>query len=89
MLEELYGLYLGVYAQSEIHFDLLTRDFFAGLLQSREIGGVVFCYRHDGELVGYNICLEHGGMLIDKYIGLRYPQARELDLYFVSWFGEP
>ncbi|MFR1532223.1 MAG: hypothetical protein ACLSTO_00015 [Bilophila wadsworthia] len=48
MLEELYGLYLGVYAQSEIHFDLLTRDFFAGLLQSREIGGVVFCYRHDG-----------------------------------------
>ena len=49
-------------------------------------GGVVFCYRHDGELVGYNICLEHGGMLIDKYIGLRYPQARELDLYFVSWF---
>ena len=32
-----------------------------------------------------NICLEHGGMLIDKYIGLRYPQARELDLYFVSW----
>ena len=86
VLEELYGLYLGVYAQSEIHFDLLTRDFFAGLLQSREIGGVVFCYRHDGELVGYNICLEHGGMLIDKYIGLRYPQARELDLYFVSWF---
>lgn len=47
---------------------------------------MVFCYRHDGELVGYNICLEHGGMLIDKYIGLRYPQARELDLYFVSWF---
>lgn len=46
----------------------------------------MFCYRHDGELVGYNICLEHGGMLIDKYIGLRYPQARELDLYFVSWF---
>lgn len=86
VLEELYGLYLGVYGQSEIHFDLLTRDFFAGLLQSREIGGVVFCYRHDGELVGYNICLEHGGMLIDKYIGLRYPQARELDLYFVSWF---
>ena len=86
VLEELYGLYLGVYAQSEIHFDLLTRDFFAGLLQSREIGGVVFCYRHEGELVGYNICLEHGGMLIDKYIGLRYPQARELDLYFVSWF---
>lgn len=33
---ELYGLYLGVYAQA-IHFDLLMRDFFAGLLQSREI----------------------------------------------------
>ena len=24
-------------------------------------------------------------MFIDKYIGLRYPLARELNLYFVSW----
>ena len=86
LLDILYTLYLGVFAQSEIHFDLLTRDFFAALLQSRGIEGVVFCYRHGGELVGYNICLIHNGMLIDKYIGLRYPLARELDLYFVSWF---
>ena len=25
-------------------------------------------------------------VLIDKYIGMVYPQARELNLYFVSWF---
>lgn len=30
VLEELYGLYLGVYAQSEIHFDLLTPGFLRG-----------------------------------------------------------
>jgi hypothetical protein len=25
-------------------------------------------------------------MLIDKYVGFRYPEAREANLYFVSWF---
>ena len=85
-LDTLYSLYQEVFAQSEIHFDLLTRDFFTALFQSRTIPGVVFLYSCGGELAGYNLCLEHNGMLIDKYIGLHYPLARELDLYFVSWF---
>jgi uncharacterized protein len=25
-------------------------------------------------------------MLLDKYVGFAYPQAREFNLYFVSWF---
>lgn len=86
-VDELYELYLQVYEQSEIHFDLLTRDFFSALLQSRDIHGVVFLYRKDGELAGWNLCLIHNGLFIDKYIGLRYPLARELNLYFVSWMA--
>lgn len=86
-LDELYAMYLAVFAQSEIHFDLLSRDFFAALLQSRECGGVVFFYRHEGRLAGYNICLVRNGMLIDKYIGFAYPLARDLNLYFISWMA--
>ena len=82
---ELYAMYLAVYEQSQIHFDLLSPAFFAALLCSREVEGVVVCYRYGGMLVGYNICLIHNGLFIDKYIGFRYPLARELNLYFMSW----
>lgn len=84
-LGELYSMYSEVYAQSVIHFDLLSPSFFAALLGSGDIRGVVVCYRHHGVLAGYNICLVHGGLFIDKFIGFRYPLARELNLYFVSW----
>ena len=89
IVDEFYALYTEVFEQSLIHFDLLSRDFFAALLQSRYIEGVVLRYRlreaDGGTTVGYNLCLIHNGRLIDKYIGLRYPRARELNLYFISW----
>ena len=84
-LKQLYDMYLAVYEQSNIHFDLLSPEFFATLLQNESIPGVVFLYRHEGILAAYNICLTHNFMLIDKYIGFNYPLARELNLYFISW----
>ncbi|MCV4698680.1 GNAT family N-acetyltransferase, partial [Escherichia coli] len=75
-----YALYEAVYAQSELHFDHLTRDFFATVLRDAVAGGIVLEYRLDGELVGWNLCFEHDGRLVDKYIGLRYPQARDCNL---------
>ena len=82
-----YTLFDAVYMQSEIHFDKLTRAFFADLLRDAGNGGIVFEYRglESGALLGWNLCFEHGGKLIDKYIGMSYPAAREANLYFVSW----
>ena len=80
-----HALFDNVYAQSEIHFDRLTAPFFRALLQDADSGGVVFVYRHAGQMIGWNLCYEHGGKLIDKYVGFAYPQAREHNLYFVSW----
>lgn len=82
-----YALFDAVYAQSEIHFDKLTRGFFADLLRDADNGGMVFEYRDQQSqaLLGWNLCFEQGGKLIDKYIGLSYPAAREANLYFVSW----
>lgn len=84
-LDAYYALFDAVYAQSEIHFDRLSRAFFARILRDGASGGVVFVYRHAGRMIGWNLCYEHGGKLIDKYIGLSYPAAREHNLYFVSW----
>ncbi|WOE31857.1 MULTISPECIES: GNAT family N-acetyltransferase [unclassified Acinetobacter] len=84
--QQLYALYFAVYQQSEIHFDLLTAEFFDEILQDSQSGGCVFCYWDQDILVGYNICYQYGDKLIDKYIGMNYPLAKEHNLYFISWF---
>ena len=84
--EAFYALYLDVYAQSEIHFDRLSRGFFDAVLQDASLGGVVFVYRVDGRMIGWNLCFVVGEALVDKYIGFDYPAARDWNLYFVSWF---
>lgn len=84
-LQECYALYLNVHAQSEVHFDLLSKPFLDGLLRDRNSGGRMFLYFADDQLIGWNLCYVYEGKLVDKYIGFLYPQAREHNLYFVSW----
>ncbi|WP_266169413.1 GNAT family N-acetyltransferase [Dyella subtropica] len=86
VVDAYYRLYENVYAQSEIHFDKLSRDFFAAVLRDASHGGVAFVYRHQDETIGWNLCFAIDGKLIDKYVGFAYPQAREQNLYFTSWF---
>jgi uncharacterized protein len=85
-LADFYKMYLNVYEQSEIHFDLLSPAFFKALLQDNSNNGRIFIYKSGEDLIGYNICFVHNNMLVDKYVGFLYPQAREANLYFVSWF---
>jgi len=87
LVDSYYALYQNVYAQSEVHFDRLTRPFFAALLRDDSTGGIVFEYRNadGGALLGWNLCFDDGKRLVDKYIGFSYPESRQLNLYFVSW----
>jgi predicted N-acyltransferase len=85
VLDELYALYLEVYAQSEIHFDRLTPEFFRAVLQDASLHGRLFLYYNAEQLIGYNLCFIHANMLVDKYVGFRYPAARDFNLYFISW----
>ncbi|ALM87150.1 GNAT family N-acetyltransferase [Bordetella sp. N] len=87
LVDRYYTLYQDVYAQSDIHFDRLTRPFFASILRDGSTGGVVFEYRYrkTGSLLGWNLCFDDGERLIDKYIGFAYPESRLMNLYFVSW----
>ena len=41
--------------------------------------------RMDGQLVSFNIFLEEKNRIIGKYIGMRYPLAREHNIYFLNW----
>ncbi len=86
MVARFYALYCNVYEQSEIHFDLLSLNFFRSVLRDASSGGKVFVYLLKGELIGYNLCFVENGMLMDKYVGFVYPKARDFNLYVVSWF---
>lgn len=79
------ALYEQVYAQSEVHFDHLEAEFFRALFEDADNGGVMFVYRHQQRMIGWNLCFEHAGALVDKYVGFDYPAARDLNLYAVSW----
>ncbi len=84
-IDAFHALYCNVYAQSELHFDFLDRNFFAAVLRDSQSGGIVFIYRNDERMIGWNLCFEHGDALVDKFLGLVYPDARDHDLYAVSW----
>lgn len=80
-----FSLYLEVFAQSEVHFDRLGSAFFDAVLQDARSGGIVFVYRREGRLIGWNLCFVQGDALVDKYVGFSYPAARDNNLYFISW----
>lgn len=84
-IDAFHQLFANVHAQSEVHFDELTRDYLAALLREPEGDGVVFVYRRDGRMIGWNLCYLWRDALVDKYVGFAYPQAREHNLYALSW----
>ena len=86
ILATFYEQYLNVYRKSTIHFDLLSAGFWRALLQDADSRGIVFMYCAGGEMIGYNVCFVENGALVDKYVGFAYPQAREHNVYIVSWF---
>ncbi|MEN5016362.1 GNAT family N-acetyltransferase [Erwinia sp. Eh17-17] len=83
---QLYQQYLAVWHQSELHFDRLSANFFDHVLTDADSDGRLFCYWHQGELAGFNLCYLYQRRLIDKYIGFDYALAPKFNLYFVSWF---
>lgn len=86
MARILYALYLNVFDKSEIHFDKLSFPFFKKVLQDKKNCGIVFLYRHQDKIIGFNICFRVRDYLVDKYIGFLYPDAQQFNLYFLSWF---
>jgi predicted N-acyltransferase len=85
-IQYFYNLYLNVYNGSSIHFDKLTLNFFKSILQSSESGGIVFVFKHDDKIIGYTICFSGDDYFNYKYIGQVYPDSRNFNLYYVSWF---
>ena len=84
-VDEALALYLQTYARSPLQFEKLTRDFLLRLGAEMPERSRFFLWRQNGRLVAFSLCLVHDGAIYDEYLGLDYPIALELHLYFVTF----
>ncbi len=68
-------------------FDEVPATYFREVMRNCDGKAEVMLARADGELVSFNISLTEPNRLLAKYIGMRYPAARQHNLYFVNWMA--
>jgi len=91
ILDDIYPLYLQVYARSQLHFEKLDRDYFRRLSREMPDKCRFFVWRRDGRAVAFSQGMIEGDTLFQEYLGLDYAVALNLHLYFcvvrdtISW----
>jgi uncharacterized protein len=78
-------LYRQTRARAQMQFEDLTQAYFECVLQ--RLGERAFCvlYFDQDDLVGFNLLLQDGTTLLDKFFCAETARGPELNLYFVSW----
>jgi predicted N-acyltransferase len=66
-------------------FDDVPQAYFREVMSSLGGRAKIMLTRVAGELASFNIFFEEQDRIIDKYIGMRYPLAREHNIYFITW----
>jgi hypothetical protein len=85
---KIYGLFVGTLAQSKVDygtFGQLDPAYFGKVIS--ELGGraqLMLCW-HENELLGFTLFLIGDNQIIDAQIGMKYPEAREYNVYFIIW----
>lgn len=79
-------LYRQTRERSNLQFEDLTAAYFTGVL--RRMGERALCvlYWAQGELIGFNLLLQDGVTLLDKFFCMETARGPAFNLYFVSWF---
>ena len=88
LASELTTLYEQTRSQSAFDYDeleTLPEDYFYQVSQALGPQAQFMLYRIDGELAAFNLLFVEKNRVIDKFLGMRYPLARQHDLYAVSW----
>ena len=78
-------LYRNTLERAAMQLEELTPEFFESVLVELGERASCVCYWLDDTLVAFNLVLHDGERMIDKYIGMDYRHARNLNLYYVSW----
>jgi len=90
-VDEIYPLYLQVFARSKMQFEKLTKDFFRQIGQRMSDKVRFFAWRRGNNLVAFCLCMVQGDSLYAEYVGFDYSVALDLHLYhyvvrdMISW----
>lgn len=88
--QDIAGLYEETRAQSGLDYgdlELLPPGYFAAISRALGQRAMFALYWVGTELAAFNLLLIEGDRVIDKFLGMRYPLAREHNLYAVSWMA--
>jgi predicted N-acyltransferase len=66
-------------------FDDVPPAYFREVVSNLGGKAKIMLTRVGGELASFNIFFEERDRIVDKYIGMRYPLAREHNIYFITW----
>ena len=68
-------------------FDEVPASYFQEVMRAMPGRAEIMLARVGGRLATFNIFLVEPERIIGKYVGMRYPLAREHNLYFVNWMA--
>ncbi len=85
VIDEVYPLYLQVYERAKLRFEKLTKDYLCRLGKDMPDKARFFIWRMNGRAVAFAVTMVHGDTLYDLYLGMEYPLALELHLYFYTF----
>ena len=83
--DDVQRLYRETLAHAEFSFEELTPAYFDNVL--RDMPGRAFCvtYSEGERLLAFNLVLQDGARLLDKFLGMDYAAMDRYNLYHVSW----
>jgi predicted N-acyltransferase len=86
--QQLCGLFENTLKQSGVNygdFERLSPTYFSQVVQGLgQQAKLMLCWRGD-ELLSFQLFLVGNDRVLAKQIGMKYPDARQLNLYFVNW----
>jgi len=83
--EEVYRLYMNNFSESDVHFEILTKDFFEKISANMPDSVKYFITRDQNKIVAFNLCFVKNGLFIDKFIGFDSQLAHKYHLYFTTF----
>ncbi len=85
VIDEIYPLYRAVVARSEVQFEVFTREYFLEASLKMPERCRFFIWRQAGKAVAFSYCTVSGDTIYDHDLGLAYPVAHDLHLYYVTF----
>ena len=85
VLPDILEMYRETRSRSDWAFEDLEASYFSSVLELSE-NAFFKLYWAGSRLVGANMLLSDGNVLLDKFFVMRGTEGRDLNLYFLSWF---